>query len=91
MPRAFRTFACVATLWDLASVSHKVEISERFKSHWTDFKGQSSNLKHVEKIDDRKLNGKTLTYSNEQVDAQLHVFGLFRTFAYFNFMGQTRL
>ena len=34
---------------DNYSVSHKVEINERFKSHWTDFKGQSSNLKHVEK------------------------------------------
>ena len=31
------------------SVSHKVEISERFKSHRTEFKSRSSNLKHVEK------------------------------------------
>ena len=31
------------------SASHKVEISERFKSHRYEFKGQSSNLKHVEK------------------------------------------
>ena len=34
------------------SVSHKVEISERFKSHRLQFKGQSSNLKHAEKIDE---------------------------------------
>ena len=38
------------TLW--YSVSHKVEISERFKGHKLEFKGQTSNLKHVEKIDD---------------------------------------
>ena len=37
---------------------HKVEISERFKSHRLELKGQSSNLKHVEKIDGWKLNGK---------------------------------
>ena len=42
------------------SVSHKVEISERFKSHWNDFKGQSSNLKHVEKIDEYKRHGKNV-------------------------------
>ena len=42
------------------SVSHKVEISERFKSHRLEFKGQSSNLKHVEKIDEKKLNGKNV-------------------------------
>ena len=34
------------------SVSHKVEISERFKSHRLEFKGQRSILKHVEKIDE---------------------------------------
>ena len=34
------------------SVSHKVEISERFKSHRIEFKGQSSTLKHAEKIDE---------------------------------------
>ena len=34
------------------SVSHKIKISERLKSEKLDFKGQSSNLKHVEKIDD---------------------------------------
>ena len=34
------------------SQSHKVEISECFKSHRLEFKGQSSNLKHVEKIDE---------------------------------------
>ena len=34
------------------SVSHKVEISERFKSHRLEFKRQSSNLKNLEKIDE---------------------------------------
>ena len=44
-------------------VSHKVEINERFKSHWTDFKGQSSNLKHVEKkLINISLMEKTLTF-----------------------------
>ena len=38
--------------WIWISASHKVEISECFKSHWLEFKGQSSNLKHVEKIDE---------------------------------------
>ena len=33
------------------SVCHKVEISERFKSHRLKFKVQRSTLKHVEKID----------------------------------------
>ena len=37
------------------SAYHKVEISERFKSHRLEFKGQSSNLKHVEKIDKCKV------------------------------------
>ena len=45
----------------LYSVSHKVEISERFKSHRLEFKGQSSNLKHVEKLMNRSLMEKTLT------------------------------
>ena len=39
------------------SVSHKIEISERFKSHKLEFKGQASSLKFVEKIDEWKLNG----------------------------------
>ena len=34
------------------------------------------------------LMGKRL-HSNDHSDAKLHVFGVFRTFAYFNFMGQT--
>ena len=34
------------------SASHKVEISEHFKSHRLEFKGQRSNLKHVEKTDE---------------------------------------
>ena len=42
------------------SVSHKVKISERFKSHRLEFKGQSSNLKHVEKNDELKLNGENV-------------------------------
>ena len=42
------------------SVSHKVKISERFKSHSLQFKGQGSNLKHVEKIDGRKLNAENV-------------------------------
>ena len=33
-------------------VSHKVEISERFKNLRLEFKGESSNLKHEEKIDE---------------------------------------
>ena len=55
-------------------MSHKVEISERFKSHWNDYKGQSSNLKHVKKIDEYKRNGKNVDNSNDQFDAQLPVF-----------------
>ena len=47
--------------WDrVYSVSHKVEMSERFKSHSLEFKGQSSNLKHVEKIDECSLNEKNV-------------------------------
>ena len=45
-------------------VSHKVELSERFKSHGFEFKGQSSNLKHEDKIDEWKLHG-------ENVDIQI--------------------
>ena len=54
---AFETFVYFNFMGH-AIVSHKVEVSERFKSHWTDFKSQSSDLKHVEKIDEWKLNGK---------------------------------
>ena len=73
---SYRRFL-IQSVWDTAwqntslelkyhwySVSHKVEISERFKSHRLEFKGQSSNLKHVEKIDEQKLNG-------ENVDIQM--------------------
>ena len=42
-------------MYRIYSVSHKVEISERFKSHKLEFKGQSSNLKHVEKIDENLM------------------------------------
>ena len=39
------------------SVSQKVVISERFKSERIQFKGPTSNSKHVEKIDKSKFNG----------------------------------
>ena len=42
------------------NASHKVEISERFKNHKLEFKGQTSDLKHVKKIDEWKLNGKNV-------------------------------
>ena len=58
------------------SVSHKVEISERFKSLRLEFKGQNSNLKHVEKNDKRKLNG-------ENVDIQMSTLMLNCTFLAF--------
>ena len=50
---------------NLYSVSHEVEIGKRFKSHRLEVKGQSSNLKHVEKNDkmmNDNLTEKTLTF-----------------------------
>ena len=90
MPGVFRTFACVATSWDLLySVSHKVEISERFKNHRLEFEGQSANLKHAEKIDERKVNAENVVIEMSTLMLNCTFFGVFRTFAYFNFMGQT--
>ena len=37
------------------SMSHKVEISQRFKSHRLEFNSQRSNLKHIEKIDEENF------------------------------------
>ena len=53
MSNAFETFdisTYKARYKNMYSVSHKVEMSERFKGHRTEFKGQNSNLKHVEKL-----------------------------------------
>ena len=57
-------------------MSHKVEISERFKSQRLEIKGQSSNLKHVEKIDEWKFNG-------ENVDIEMSILMLNCTFLVF--------
>ena len=64
---------CVDTMY---SVSHKVEISERFESHRLELKGQSTNSKHAEKIDELKLNG-------ENVDIQMSTLMLNCTFLAF--------
>ena len=57
-------------------MSHKVEISERFKSHRLALKGQSSNLKQVEKTDEWKFNG-------QNVDIQMSTLMLNCTFLAF--------
>ena len=69
-------------------VSHKVEISERFKSNVIEFKGQSSILKRRKKLMNRSLMEKTLTIKLP-IWCSIVCFWRFRTFAYFNFMGQT--
>ena len=58
---AFETFTYFNFMGHaIYSGPHKIEISERFKNQWTDFKGQISNLKHVEKNDEYKFNGKNV-------------------------------
>ena len=46
------TAKCNFFMVKLIACPIKVEISERFKGHRLEFKGQSSNLKHAEKIDE---------------------------------------
>ena len=68
---------------EIYSVSHKVEIGERFKSHWTDFKGQLK-FKTLKKIE-YKLNGKNVDI--KMTNLMLNC--LFLTFSNVKFMGQT--
>ena len=42
----------------ICSMSHRVDINERFRTNGTDHKGRCRNFKHLEKGDKMKLNGK---------------------------------
>ena len=84
----FKTVIISCSLDMLYIASHKVEISERFKNYWTDFKSQRSHLKHVEKIDEWKLHGKNVDIQM----ANLMLSCMFLTFSnvgLFQLLGQT--